>query len=78
MRGDDAICGSLFSYIDLEDRVRADHPLRVIRELANAALGALSGLFEPLYSPIGRRHCGITALGCWLRGSARAWSRWPR
>jgi hypothetical protein len=28
MRGDDGICGSLFSYIDLEKRVRADHPLR--------------------------------------------------
>jgi len=54
MRGDDEICGSLFSYIDLEQRVRADHPLRVIREIANAALSALSGLFEPLYSPIGR------------------------
>ncbi|MGH7048127.1 MAG: IS5/IS1182 family transposase, partial [Stellaceae bacterium] len=51
MRGDDEICGSLFSYIDLENRVRADHPLRVIREVANAALAALSGGFEPLYSP---------------------------
>ena len=39
MRGDDEICGSLFSYVDVEDRVRADHPLRVIREIANAALG---------------------------------------
>jgi hypothetical protein len=37
MRGDDGICGSLFSYIDLEDRVRADHPLRLIREIANLA-----------------------------------------
>jgi hypothetical protein len=27
-----------FSYIDLEKRVRADHPLRVIRAIANAAL----------------------------------------
>jgi transposase len=54
MRGDDEICGSLFSYIDLEKRVRADHPLRVIREIANAALAALSGTFEPLYSRIGR------------------------
>jgi transposase len=54
MRGDDEICGSLFSYIDLENRVRADHPLRVIREIANAALVALSGEFEQLYSPIGR------------------------
>ena len=54
MRGDDEICGRLFSYIDLEKRVRRDHPLRVIRQIANAALKSLSGEFEKLYSPIGR------------------------
>jgi transposase len=54
MRGDDAICGSLFSYIDLEKRIRPDHPLRVIRAVANAALKSLSGEFEKLYSPLGR------------------------
>ena len=54
MRGDDEICGSLFSYIDLEDRVRADHPLRPIREIANAALSALSRDFAVLYSGVGR------------------------
>jgi transposase len=54
MRGGDAICGSLFSYIDLEKRIRADHPLRVIRAIANAALQSLSGEFEKLYSPLGR------------------------
>ena len=54
MRGDDDICGSLFSYIDLEDRVRADHPLRPIRDIANAALAALSGDFAALYSGMGR------------------------
>ena len=54
MRGDDKICGSLFSYIDLEDRVRADHPLRPIREIANAALAALSGDFAALCSGMGR------------------------
>ena len=52
MRGDDAICGRLFSYIDLEKR--AYHPLRVIRAIANAALKSLSGEFEKLYSPLGR------------------------
>jgi hypothetical protein len=36
MRGDE-IRGSLFSYIGLERRVRLDHPLRAIREIANAA-----------------------------------------
>ncbi len=54
MRGDDEICGSLFSYVDLEKRVRAAHPLRVIREVANAALKALGGEFAALYSAIGR------------------------
>jgi len=54
MRGDDGICGNLFSYVDLEKRVRADHPLRVIRQIANAALKSLSGEFAKLYSPIGR------------------------
>jgi hypothetical protein len=54
MRGDDGIYGKLFSYIDLEKRVRADHPLRVIRAIANAALKSLSSDFGKLYSPIGR------------------------
>ena len=54
MRGDDRICGSFFSYIDLEARVRAEHPLRSIREIANTALAALSGDFEALYSGLGR------------------------
>ena len=54
MRGDDEICGKLFSSIDLEDRVRADHPLRVIREIANTALAALSADFAALYSGMGR------------------------
>jgi hypothetical protein len=48
MRGDDRIC-VVFSAI-----FRADHPLRVIRQIANAALNSLSGEFQKLYSPIGR------------------------
>jgi len=54
MRGDDANKGSLFSYIDLEKRVRSDHPLRTIREIATGALKSLSRDFAALYSPIGR------------------------
>jgi hypothetical protein len=38
MRSDDAIYSSFFSYIDLEKRIRTDHPLRVIRLIANARL----------------------------------------
>ena len=44
----------MFSYIDLEDRVRRDHPLRPIPEIANVALSALSGDFAALYSGRGR------------------------
>jgi transposase len=40
--------------VGLEARVRADHPLRVIRDLANAALGDLSGEFGKLYRDFGR------------------------
>ena len=54
MRGNDAVAGSLFSYVDLEKRVRPDHPLRVIRGLVNSALADLSAAFDVLYSPFGR------------------------
>jgi transposase len=54
MRGSDERSGSLFSYVDLESRVRGDHPLRTIREIANAALGDLSGAFTALYTDFGR------------------------
>jgi transposase len=54
MRGGDGRSGELFSYVDLEARVRADHPLRPIREMANAALESLSGDFGSLYSGRGR------------------------
>ena len=54
MRGSDAVAGSLYSYVDLEKRVRADHPLRVIRSVVNATLADLSAAFDALYSPFGR------------------------
>lgn len=54
MRGGDIRTGELFSYVDLEDRVRRNHPLRAIRLIANEALAALGGEFAALYSPIGR------------------------
>jgi transposase len=54
MRGEDQGSGSLFSYVDLEARVAADHPLRPIRTMVNHALSELSGAFEALYSHLGR------------------------
>ena len=54
MRGVDQRSGELFSYVDLESRVRSDHPLRAIREIANAALKDLSRDFTRLYTNFGR------------------------
>lgn len=54
MRGADERSGSLFSYVDMEARIRSDHPLRKIREIANTALSDLSGTFTALYTDFGR------------------------
>lgn len=54
MGGSDERSGSLFSYVDLEGRVRRDHPLRRIRDVANAALANLTSDFDTLYSGLGR------------------------
>lgn len=54
MRGKDEVRGSLFSYVDLERRVRPDHPLRVIRGIVNAALSEMSSEFDGLYASTGR------------------------
>lgn len=54
MRGGDVRTGELFSYVDLEDRVRRNHPLRAIRQIVNDALALLEREFAALYSPIGR------------------------
>ena len=50
MRGSDQRSESLFSYVDLEARVRADHPLRPIRAIVNSALSRLSAEFDALYA----------------------------
>ncbi len=54
MRGSDERSGSLFSYVDIEARVPATHPVRHIRELVNGALAKLDRKFETLYSADGR------------------------
>jgi len=54
MRGSDQWAGSLFSYVDIEARVPAEHPLRQIRTLVNEALGQLDGVFDKLYAAEGR------------------------
>ena len=54
MRGDDPRHESMFSYVTPEQRVRADHPLRPIRRMTDAALTRLSSRFDRLYSTTGR------------------------
>ncbi|WP_051312631.1 IS5 family transposase [Pseudodonghicola xiamenensis] len=54
MRGTDETSGSLFSYVDLEARIPARHPLRKIRQVVNDALASLDGEFEELYTDFGR------------------------
>jgi transposase len=54
MRGTDERTGELFSYVDLEDRVPAKHPLRLIRRIVNDVLRALDGEFAKLYADSGR------------------------
>jgi hypothetical protein len=48
MRGADETSGSLFSYVDLEARIPARHPLRTIRQVVNEALASLDAEFEAL------------------------------
>src|SRR5947209_2794080 len=55
MRGSDATSGSLFSYVDVEERIPATHPLRTIRTIVNEVLAALDGEFEALYEDTGRQ-----------------------
>jgi len=54
MRGSDETSGSLFSYVDLEARIPARHPLRKIRRVVNAALTSLDAAFSALYTDFGR------------------------
>ncbi|MTH80239.1 IS5/IS1182 family transposase, partial [Paracoccus aestuariivivens] len=50
MRGNDETSASLFSHVDLEDRIPARHPLRKIRQIVNDALASLGGDFDRLYA----------------------------
>jgi transposase len=45
---------AMLAYVDVEKRVPAAHPLRVIKALADAALEALSPEFDRLYARVGR------------------------
>jgi transposase len=54
MRGNDHQQADMYSYLSPEERVRADHPLRTIRTMADAALRNMSERFETMYARSGR------------------------
>src|SRR6202167_1036215 len=54
MRGDEGQQDVMFSYVKLERRVPADHPLRAIRAMADMALRELDSHFAGLYARGGR------------------------
>ena len=55
MRGDDSEQqGAMWSYVPMEQRIPADHPLRVLRPRVDAVLRELSPRFAELYARVGR------------------------
>ena len=55
MRGnDDQLQSGMFSYVSLEERIPAAHPLRGVRQLADEVLAEMSQDFDGLYAKVGR------------------------
>ena len=55
MRGNDQqLQTGMFSYVALEERIPADHPLRGVRKLVDAVLARMTKDFDGLYSEVGR------------------------
>ena len=54
MRGDDQRTGNLFAYVNIEERIRPNHPLRPVKALVDEVLGNLSQDFDRLYGTRGR------------------------
>src|SRR5438309_10753038 len=54
MRGTETKQATMLSLLSPEQRVPRDHPLRRIKQLADAALQQLSPVFDQMYSAMGR------------------------
>jgi transposase len=54
MRGDERVQDGMFSYVSLEQRVAADHPMRGVRKLTDTVLQSLSEELDKLYADSGR------------------------
>ncbi len=54
MRGNQDFQGAMFSYISLEERVPATHPLRKLRAVVDALLATMNREFDAVYARRGR------------------------
>jgi transposase len=54
MRGEDQGQQGIFSYVSLEQRVPAEHPLRAVRKVVDEIFRTMSKQFDGLYSATGR------------------------
>lgn len=54
MRGQSRTQATLFSYVDLESRIPASHPIRKVRRIVDQALIELEPTFAEMYSVVGR------------------------
>lgn len=54
MRGETSKQSELFSYVSLESRIPADHPIRKIRKVVDKALADMDSAFDDMYSLTGR------------------------
>jgi len=54
VRGEDIFQESLFTTVQLESFVPADHPLRAIKALLDEAMKNMNWLFSSIYSDYGR------------------------
>ena len=54
MRGRQEPQVTMLAFIDLEERVPSEHPLRTIKAVAERALARLSGQFDRMYADVGR------------------------
>ncbi len=54
MRGNENKQSGMFSYVSMEERVPADHPLRPIRKLVDQILTTMSKRFDGFYAENGR------------------------
>lgn len=67
MRGSQDKQKRLWAVISIEDRIPSDHPLRRVEELPDQRLVDLSGVFNRMYSQVGRRSIApeqFLSLGC--------------